>query len=76
MEDNNKMSDKITKDMTFGEVMQNFPKSVPIMAQYGLHCIGCHISAMETISEGAAAHGFDDEMLKKMLTDLNEQAID
>ncbi len=69
------MPDKITKDMTFGEIMKNFPKSVPVMAQYGLHCIGCHISTTETISEGAAAHGFDDEMLKKMISDLNEKAV-
>ena len=70
------MSEKITKDMTFGEVMQSYPKSVPIMAQYGLHCIGCHVSTTETIGEGASAHGFDDEMLKKMLTDLNNQAVE
>jgi hybrid cluster-associated redox disulfide protein len=69
------MSNKINETMTFGEVMRSFPKSAPIMAEYGLHCIGCHISATETIGEGAAAHGFDDEMLKKMLTDLNEKAV-
>jgi hybrid cluster-associated redox disulfide protein len=69
------MSTKINENMTFGEVMQNFPKSASIMAEYGLHCIGCHISTMETIGEGAAAHGFDDERLKQMLTDLNEKAV-
>ncbi|MBN2041516.1 MAG: DUF1858 domain-containing protein [Spirochaetes bacterium] len=70
------MSDKITKDMTFGEVLQAYPKAAPIMAQYGLHCIGCHIAVTEKISEGAAAHGFNDETLDKMLSDLNEQAVD
>ncbi|MFH0974830.1 MAG: DUF1858 domain-containing protein [Spirochaetota bacterium] len=68
------MPDKINKNMTFGEVMKNFPKSAPIMAGYGLHCIGCHISTSETIEEGAHAHGFDDKMLTKMLKELNEQA--
>ena len=69
------MLEKINKDMTFGEVMDAYPKSVPIMAEYGLHCIGCHISATETIKEGAMAHGFDDDMLKNMLKDLNEKAV-
>ncbi len=69
------MSNKINENMTFGEIMANFPKSVPIMAEYGLHCIGCHISTTETLGEGAAAHGFDDAMLKQMLTDLNEKAL-
>jgi hybrid cluster-associated redox disulfide protein len=69
------MSNKINENMTFGDVMKSYPKSASIMAEYGLHCIGCHISATETIGEGASAHGFDDEMLKKMLTDLNEKAV-
>jgi len=75
VEENYKMPEKISKDMTFGEVMKSFPKSVPIMAEYGLHCIGCHISVSETIEEGAAAHGFDDSMLKQMLNDLNQKAV-
>jgi hybrid cluster-associated redox disulfide protein len=75
MEENEKMPDKINKDMTFGEVMRNFPKSAQIMAGYGLHCIGCHISASETIEEGAQAHGFDSDTLKKLMTELNEQAV-
>ena len=62
------MQDKINTNMTFGEVMDNYPKSIPIMAEYGLHCIGCHISATETIREGAMAHGIDVETLMK---DLN-----
>ena len=67
--------EKINQDMTFGEVMEAFPNSVPIMAEYGLHCIGCHIATTETIKEGAAAHGFDNERLESMLKDLNEKAV-
>ena len=40
MEDNIIMADKITKDMTFGDVMKKFPKAIQIMAKYGLHCVG------------------------------------
>lgn len=69
------MPDKISKDMTFGEVMRSFPKSVPVMAGYGLHCIGCHISVSETIEEGAQAHGFDNDTLNRLIKDLNEQAV-
>jgi len=69
------MPDRINKDMTFGEVMRSYPKSIPIMAEYGLHCIGCHISTAETIGEGAAAHGFNEATLKQMLSDLNQKAL-
>lgn len=61
----------ITKDMTLGEVMQRYPESGEVMFKHGMHCIGCHISAYETIEQGAAAHGIE---LKKFLEDLNNAA--
>ena len=69
------MSDMISKDMTFGEVIKKFPKSAQIMAGYGLHCIGCHIAVSETIAEGAQAHGFDNDTLNNLIKDLNEKAV-
>lgn len=48
---------KITKDMTLGEVVQSFPQTVEVMMKYGLHCIGCHVAAWETLEQGATAHG-------------------
>lgn len=65
---------KIRKDMTFGELIQNFPKAAPVLAGYGMHCIGCHISTTETIEEGARAHGMTDTVLGKMMEELNQSA--
>ncbi len=65
--------DKITKDMTFGDLLKKFPKAGPILAGYGLHCIGCHIGVMETIEQGATAHGMDVDALMK---DLNKAAAE
>ncbi len=62
---------KINKDMTFGELIQKFPKAAPLLANYGLHCIGCHIAVTETIEEGARAHGLDGAQITKMIDDLN-----
>ncbi len=64
----------ITKDMTFGELIQKFPAAAPILGAYGLHCIGCHISTIETIEQGVKAHGFDEATLEKIITELNEKA--
>ena len=66
---------KIHKDMTFGELLKQYPKAGPILGSYGLHCIGCHIGTQETLEQGVAAHGMDKEMLDTMLKHLNEQAI-
>lgn len=62
---------KIKKDMTLGEVVVKFPETVRVMMGYGLHCVGCHVAAYETIEQGAAAHGMDKKEIEKMLNDMN-----
>ncbi len=69
------MSGKISKDMTFGELVKKFPKAGPILAGYGLHCIGCHISTVETIEQGARAHGLGEDEIAQMIGELNELAM-
>jgi len=60
---------KITKDMSFAEVLQKYPKTAHIFIAHGMHCIGCVMARFETIEQGAAAHGID---IKKLITDLNK----
>ena len=63
----------ISKDMTLGEVVQKFGMPVAdVMGKYGLHCIGCHVAAWETIEQGAKAHGMSDKDLTKMMDELNK----
>ena len=46
--------------MTFGELIKKHPKAGPILAGYGLHCIGSYIATVETLEQGARAHGLND----------------
>ncbi len=62
---------RVHKDMTFGELIKNNPEAGAILARYGLHCIGCHISTVETIEQGVMAHGLDEDALNKMIAELN-----
>lgn len=66
----------ISKDMTIVDVFQKYPHRVTklsqIMTSHGLHCIGCHVSAYETLEQGVQGHGFSEEKLKTMLKELNE----
>lgn len=68
--------EKIHKNMTFGELLQSYPKAGPILAGYGLHCIGCHVGVTETIEEGCQAHGISEENIEKIMTELNQKAVD
>jgi hybrid cluster-associated redox disulfide protein len=60
---------KITKDMTFGEVLKKYPQTVKTFFEYGMHCFGCHLSVAETIEQGAVAHGVE---VDKLVDDLNK----
>ncbi|HOJ29146.1 MAG TPA: DUF1858 domain-containing protein [Spirochaetota bacterium] len=66
------MKNTITKDMTFGELVQKYPTAAQVLASYGLHCIGCHIGIYETIEQGSKAHGLTDTQIKEMLEKLNQ----
>ena len=65
---------KITKDTTLGEVVTKYPKAAEVMLKQGMHCVGCHVAAYETVEQGAIAHGFDKKQIKKLLDDMNKAA--
>lgn len=65
------MGKKITREMTFGEFMQVAPDKVSVLGEYGLHCIGCHVAFIETIEQGARAHGLSEEQIEEMIAKLN-----
>jgi hybrid cluster-associated redox disulfide protein len=63
------MSQTITKDMTFAQVMRMHPDVVKVFAKYNLGCIGCMGAQAESLEQGCSAHGLKvDEVLK----DLNQ----
>ncbi len=66
----NKKSPKtkeITKNMTFGEAISKNPAAARILAEEGMFCGGCPMAMMETIEQGAMAHGVEvDKLIKKI----------
>jgi hybrid cluster-associated redox disulfide protein len=58
---------KITKDMTFMELMDLDSEAGNKLAERGLFCGGCPMAQFESIENGAKAHGVDvDELLKEL----------
>lgn len=68
------MPPEITRKTPIGELVMNYPSAVEVLFNYGFHCIGCGLSNYETIEEGSAAHGFDDEAIDKLVEELNAAA--
>lgn len=63
---------KITKDTLIGELVRNVPASIPVLMEYGMACVGCPSSQMETIEEAAMVHGLDFEHLMEDLKQLED----
>lgn len=59
----------ILKENTIEEVVNNYPETTMVFMKHGLHCVGCHVSAFETIEQGAMAHGINVDAL---VADLNK----
>ncbi len=59
----------ITKDIKIEEVVTQYPETMMVFMKHGLHCVGCHVSAFESIEDGAISHGINVEAL---VADLNK----
>ncbi len=59
----------ITKDVIIGELIRDNPEAVKTLMSFGMGCVGCPASQMETVEEAAMVHGLD---LDKLITALNE----
>ena len=69
-----KEENKITKKMSFGEVLRKYPQTVKTFFSYGMHCFGCAIAEDETIEQGALAHGVSpDELVEELNKVVSEE---
>lgn len=53
----------VSKDMTIGQLIREFPNVAPILMQVGMHCLGCPSAQAETLGEAAMVHGLDADLL-------------
>lgn len=67
-----KMRQKITKDTTIGEIVEKYPQVIETLMGFGLHCVGCHVAAFESLEDGFKAHGMDDKKIDEAVKKLNE----
>jgi len=66
----------ITKKDTLGDIISNYPEVAPVLAQAGLHCIGCHVSAYESLEEGCLAHGMTSKEVDYLVKKANEAIME
>ena len=62
----------ITKQMLIGELASKYPKAIPLLFEAGMHCIGCGMTAYETLEQGCQAHGMSDDEIDKLVEKINK----
>ncbi len=60
---------QISKDTLISEILKINPKSAEILMGYGMGCLGCPASQMESLEQAAMVHGID---LDTLLKELNQ----
>jgi len=72
----NKEKIKVTKDMTIGDVVKQYPASIEVLQSAGVHCVGCHVSYSETLEQGFKGHGMSDEQVDEVIAKINNAVED
>jgi hybrid cluster-associated redox disulfide protein len=61
----------ITRQTLIGDAARSSPEAAEIMFNHGLHCIGCGMTAFESIEQGCAGHGLADKEIDSLVKELN-----
>ena len=61
--------DIINKDMTIGEVLQIDENLAEVFMGFGMHCVSCPVSQMETVEEACLVHGMETDFVLKKLNE-------
>ena len=63
----------ITKDMLLIDVFRmegvNVDAMAEVLADFGMHCLGCALSHGESVEEAAMVHGIDPDVMSNALNE-------
>ena len=65
---------EITKDMSIGQVLNIHRGTARILLEFGMHCLGCPASQMESLADACAVHGANVDELVHQLNEFLETA--
>lgn len=70
-----KKEKEITKNMKIGDALKMNPNLEEVFLGFGMHCVSCPVSQMETIEEASAVHGIDVDFLLKKLNENKDVGL-
>lgn len=64
---------KITRKTNINKIVQEKPEAVEALFEAGMMCIGCPMSAGESLEVGCKAHGMSDKEINDLVKELNKK---
>jgi len=66
----------ISRDTIISNILLIRPTKSALLTEmlldFGIHCVGCGASSVETLGQGVLGHGYSEEKLDKLIADLNK----
>lgn len=63
----------ITRYDPLGVVMQECPRAIELLSEYGLHCASCFANEYDTLEMGADMHNMTEEDMLAMIDEINTE---
>lgn len=63
---------KVTKDTIIGEILANKPAAIGTLMSFGMGCVMCPSSQMESLEEASMVHGIDVNALVDAINNSEE----
>ena len=63
---------QITKDMLIGQIVTGDERTIPVLLDAGMHCLGYPSAQSESLADACMVHGIEvDELVEKLNAALN-----
>lgn len=63
---------KITRETKINELIMQKPEAAELLFEAGMSCVGCPMSAGESIEAGCSAHGISEKQIDELIKKLNK----
>lgn len=63
---------QITLQTKINQILEINPRAGKILAEFGLHCLGCHMALWETLADAVEAHNLSKKQIQTILKQLND----
>jgi hybrid cluster-associated redox disulfide protein len=65
---------EINSQISMADLLNRWPKAVPVLIRRRMYCVGCSMSPFETVEEAARIYGLAaEELIAEIITEVNGQ---